>query len=143
MNDAKWKRGLRVPSASITLVTTSAFATKGGQVRASHRYHVSSVVRPCSRHRYRQRGQTETSHPRLLNKACDLAALHTHDTTGIPGLECLFSPALTGGQRDGRFLRSRPLGGRAASCRAPCFRTSGLAGIALAVLCADTENVSL
>lgn len=141
MNDAKWKRGLRVPSASITLVATSAFATKGGQVRASHRYHVSSVVQPSSRHRYRQRGQTEISHPCLLNKAWHLAALHTHDTTGISGLECLFSPALSRGQRDGRFLRSRPLGWRAASRRAPCFRTSGPAGIAVA--CADTENGSL
>lgn len=49
MNDAKCKRGLTVPSASITLVTTSAFATKGGQVQASKCYRISSCsLLPCS-----------------------------------------------------------------------------------------------
>lgn len=104
MNDAKWKRGLRVPSASIALVTTSAFATEGGQVRARPRYHSSSLVRPFSQHRSRRRGQTEISHPRLLNKACAPAALHTHGTTGVSGLRCLFTPALTLAQQNGRFL---------------------------------------
>lgn len=102
MNDAKCKRGLRVPS--ITLATTSVFATEGGQVRASHRYHISSAVRPFSQHRYRQRGQTEISHACLLNKACALAALHTHDTAGI---SCLLTPALTLGQQKGPFQRWR------------------------------------
>lgn len=49
MNDAKCKRGLTVPSASITLVTTSAFTTKGGQVQASKCYRISSCsLLPCS-----------------------------------------------------------------------------------------------
>lgn len=78
MNDAKCKRGLRVPSASITLVTTNVFSTKGGQVAARQRYHCSSVVRPFSRLRHRQRGRTGLRHPCLLNKACALAALHAH-----------------------------------------------------------------
>lgn len=76
-------------------------------MRASQRYHISSVVRPFSQHRYRQRGQTEINHPCLLNKACALAALHTHNTMGISGLDCLFTPALTLGQQNGRFLRWR------------------------------------
>lgn len=84
MNDAKCKRGLRVPSASITLVTTRAFSTKGGQVPARQRYYTSSVAQPFSRLRYRQRGQTELKHPCMLNKACALAALHTHTPLGSP-----------------------------------------------------------
>lgn len=78
MNDAKCKRGLRVPSASITLVTTSVFSTKGGQVAARQRYHSSSIARPFSRLRHRQRGQMGLRHACLLNKACALAALHAH-----------------------------------------------------------------
>lgn len=78
MNDAKCKRGLRVPSASITLVATSVFSTKGGQVAARLCNHSSSVAWPFSRLRHRQRGQTGLRHPCLLNKACALAALHAH-----------------------------------------------------------------
>lgn len=57
MNDAKCKRGLRVPSASITLVTASVFSTKRGQLRASHCYHISSFMWPFSRYRYRRYGE--------------------------------------------------------------------------------------
>lgn len=65
-----------------------------------------------------ERGQTKINHPCLLNKACVLVALHTHDTTGISTLNGLFTSALTLGQQNGRFLywclaggSSRPLSG--------------------------------
>lgn len=93
MNDAKCKRGLTVPSASITLVTTSAFTTKGGQVQARKCYHISSCsVLPCTcvplsgpladiTILKAKRGQTGRNH----------SSLHVKETVWSPCLLCILA----------------------------------------------------
>lgn len=118
MNDAKCKRGLTVPSASITLVTTSAFTTKGGQVQASKCYRIPFALcypallfcclalQPTSlssvQKEVRQAGISRLC---MLTKlfvlpACSAYLPHPHVLRSQP----FVYPSLTLGQQNGHFL---------------------------------------